>query len=350
MRSGVGEELHHCNGDMHPLRIDVLTLAAHRRQVWVRLLVDRLTAARPDVKVRVLDAEEATVGLGVESKRQQPHVLINRVSDAAAPALAKATVTLLSAAEARGVRVINGSRCYGIGMSKLLHHVMLDGAGLATPRSVVCRRLPPDEETLAGLRFPVLFKPNSGGFGAGIVRLDSEAELKESVAIGAVKMGEDGMCLLQEYVAPARQETFRVWVAGGTVQCGVRIWHSQPDDFGGCMSAACRATQGQKTVHAWRVPTIIEDAVLRVMAACQADCGSIEFLYPEPETSFLPGSGRGAEGVPLFFDVNMLSTLPLPGPGGYLDQEGVWPEGMDPWTDLAHFILEEAKRNKSDND
>lgn len=92
---------------------------------------------------------------------RKPHVLVNRVSDAAAPPLAKATLTLLAAAERTGVRVINGAKAYGTGMSKVLHHVALEGAGLATPRSLMVRALPPPGG-LGGLRFPLLLKPNSG--------------------------------------------------------------------------------------------------------------------------------------------------------------------------------------------
>lgn len=167
------------------------------------------------------------------------------------------------------------------------------------------------------------------------MRLESPGELADATAHGAVEVGADGMALLQEYVAPAGQETFRVWVAGGEVQCGVRIWHSQPGDFGGCMSAACRVGQSQRSVHAWAVPPGVAASVLAVMASCGADCGSVEFLYPEGQLA----------PEPLFFDVNMLSTLPLP--GSFVDQAGVWPPGMDPWDDLARFILREAERQRA---
>lgn len=180
------------------------------------------------------------------------------------------------------------------------------------------------------------FAAHSGGFGAGIVRLESQQELEEAVAAGSIGVGADGMALLQEYVAPAGGETFRVWVADGAVQCAVRIWHRDPGDFGACMSTACQVHQVQRSVHAWAVPPDIATSVVSVMAACGADCGSVEFLYPEHAAL-----RDAAAPEPLFYDVNMMSTLPLP--GGLLDQAGIWDAGMDPWMDLAAFIIREAE-------
>ena len=54
----------------------------------------------------------------------------------------------------------------------------------------------------AGLRFPVLVKPNAGGFGAGIARLDSPDELAASAAAVDAALGEDGVALLEEFMEP----------------------------------------------------------------------------------------------------------------------------------------------------
>lgn len=65
-----------------------------------------------------------------------------------------------------------------------------------------------------------------------------------------------------------------------------------------------------------------------MMGAAQADLGSVELLYPS------------SVGQPLYFDVNMLSTLP--NPAEVDDPHGLWPTGFDPWKEQADFITQKA--------
>ena len=61
---------------------------------------------------------------------------------------------------------------------------------------------------------------------------------------------------------------------------------------------ACVATDA--TVE-WQTPKDIADTISQISSLCQADCGSVEFFYDEKEDG---------EGSPIYFDVNMLSSLP----------------------------------------
>src|ERR1700759_4944508 len=78
-------------------------------------------------------------------------------------------------------RVINGSKAFSIEISKAAQIALLHSLGLAAPRSriVNCAR----QVTAAAQEFgfPILFKPNTGGRGAGIRHFDSASALEDAV-------------------------------------------------------------------------------------------------------------------------------------------------------------------------
>ena len=219
------------------------------------------------------------------------------MSDAAPPADVKVALAALRSCELHGIPVINGTSAYAIGTSKFLHYELFARAGCRTPPYTVVRRSK-DAPALvraaaeARLRYPLLLKPNSGGFGNGIVRVESAAELEalDEASLERAFAG-DGVALLQEYVAPAGGRTFRVWFAEGKVQCGVRV---QPQSFS--FNACVKSVPNEP----WEVPTAIAASVATLATLARAHCGSVEFLYAEAER----------EAVALFFDYNLLSTLP----------------------------------------
>ena len=149
---------------------------------------------------------------------------------------------------------------------------------------------------------------------------------------GDVGLGEEGVALLQDYLEPAGGAVYRVWVAGRRVQCAVQV----VGPGAACMAGACqRGANKQHHIQAWDPPQDVADGVVEAMAACGADCGSVELLYPAAEPR--GGAAEGDAPQPLFFDVNMLSTLPQPGQVD--DPEGLWPDGYDPWAQLAEHML-----------
>ena len=93
------------------------------------------------------------------------------------------------------MRVINGVDCYTIGMSKLLHYSLFELAGLSTPKYRIVRNH--DEITDHNLNYPLLLKPNAGGFGKGIIRLDNPSTIN-----GIEAFENDGIAILQEYIRP----------------------------------------------------------------------------------------------------------------------------------------------------
>ena len=177
-------------------RVVVLTREAHRGGRWVTALAAALADRLRDVDavVEIVCVERAAADaslLPAGGGRPQCALLVNRVSDAAPPATAKAAAALLHCMELHAIPVVNGARCFAIGNSKLLHQQVLSQAGCAVPRSVAValepgadryqRRAALDSAAssllAAGAAFPLLAKPNCGGFGEGVVPMRSLDDL-----------------------------------------------------------------------------------------------------------------------------------------------------------------------------
>jgi hypothetical protein len=164
-------------------------------------------------------------------------------------------------------------------------------------------------EAADGLRFPVVFKPNVGGSGAGIVRFDSPAQL----AAAQFDFGIDGTALLQEFLPASGDSIVRVEVLNGEFLYAIRIW---PDltSFNLCpadicqteaprradFSAACPAeSPGKKKLRIEREdppPEALEGA-LALARAADLDVGGIEYLVND------------RSGEVTYYDINALSNF-----------------------------------------
>ena len=220
--------------------------------------------------------------------------LVNRVSDAAPPAEVKRCMAALRAAELRGVRTVNGLSCYAVGSSKLLHHELFECVGADTPSWLqVSRGDAPAKITsaaaAAGLQYPLLIKPNAGGFGKGIESIASASDLTSAIVDAA--LGEDGLAVIQNFVAPLDGYTYRVYFLDGAVQCAVKVHATAVDGFNACVLSCAE-------LAVWEVPDDVAQHVTAMARTAGANVGSIELLY-------VAESSR-----PQFFDFNLLSTYP----------------------------------------
>ena len=100
----------------------------------------------------------------------------------------------------------------------------------------------------------------------------------------------------------------------------------RPKTEGPGAEAAAASQTAKPVFSAWRVPDDVASDIANIVDISQGDCGSVEFMYDE----------RG--GPPVYFDLNMLSTLPIMD-GSVENAEGVWPPSFDPWSQLAAFIV-----------
>ncbi len=62
-----------------------------------------------------------------------------------------------------------------------------------------------------GCAWPLLWKPNGGGFGKGISAVASMEELRMRADEGCSPSSDDGVVVIQEFIAPRDGADYRVW-------------------------------------------------------------------------------------------------------------------------------------------
>jgi len=281
-------------------------------------------------------------------------VVVNRVSDARAPSLAKFVTTLLAFFEdVLKIDVVNGSKAWRIGMSKSLQGEILEGVcGLEHPRTNVLRSSVKEtngegtklsgKEVLqfmsrsSDLDYPILVEPNSGGFGAGMRAISSETDLWNSEGVFEEFHSNDGVFLLQKMHADAT--FFRVFHIGGKVTCAVQVVKDAEADVASFNSCTCTGKVRLVPVHP--ISKDVCDEVESIAAACGSDLGSVEFLVAgaasNHSTAHLPSEGATRR---LYFDVNMLTTFPTP------TDIGNDPSIGDPELAVAQYIVDRMQNS-----
>ncbi|KAL3778807.1 hypothetical protein HJC23_009840 [Cyclotella cryptica] len=323
--------------------IVILTLKKHEDGVWVQRLLNCLeliaTEENQDskalkVEVRALETwmEEGWI---VSSPNCFDNIaaIVNRVSDAASPSLFKATLALLGAARSFGIPIVNGPETYAMCGNKWCHHMLFSRANLKSPSTLMFwNEDGGNENTMEFIQehiksmnlddgYTLLAKPNSGGFGTGIRKLTMPLQKNDVPAF------EDCITLLQKYEQPRGNKLYRVWFLRGKVQCAVeRELQDDENQFTNACSGSCSL---QRPPRAWRVPMDVKDELEGQLLPLLTDahCGSIEFLYSKEDSTRL------------YFDLNLLSTLPL----NVLNEEGVWEASYDPWMEQAAAVWEIAQ-------
>ncbi|CAB9530334.1 expressed unknown protein [Seminavis robusta] len=212
-----------------------------------------------------------------------------------------------------------------------------------------------------------LIKPNAGGFGAGIERRqvkmmdeqnhagDPRNHTPTSSTIATVQERpipnySDRFVLFQNYVQPKDGKIFRVWFLMGKVQCAVERTVEIPplleastttttttstEEFtSGCVGGVCQRQpkNARPMIQPWSVPEDVrremEEQLLPVLPP-DAHCGSVEFLLAEePSKSEETTNKLVTTYKRLYFDLNLLSTLPV-------EEDQQTP---DPWLQLASAI------------
>lgn len=213
--------------------IVLLTLKKHRDGVWITRLVECLkqlssTKYNNGVVFEVRAIETWMEGGLVVSKCCFDNIagIINRVSDAASPALFKATVAILTIAQSLGVPIVNGPQSYSVCGNKWCHHMLFTQAGLKSPATLSFWNDSSDKSTVESIEMQIksmnlregnsiLVKPNAGGFGAGIKQTTLPLQDHDISAF------EDSITLLQKFEQPLNNKLYRVWFLRGKVQCAV---------------------------------------------------------------------------------------------------------------------------------
>ena len=213
--------------------------------------------------------------------------------------------------EETNVAVVNGTPAYAVEISKALQLDLFRRCGVGYPKARVVNSPSRVLEAAKGLRFPIVFKPNVGGSGAGIVRFDS----MEQLAAATFDFGVDGTALVQEFLTARDQSIVRVEILDNQFLYAIRIW---PDlsSFNLCPADICQVDDapppppadmsacpveapGKKKLRieqAHPSAAAIEGA-LALARAAKLDVGGIEFLVDD------------RTGEIAYYDINALSNF-----------------------------------------
>ncbi len=250
------------------------------------------------------------------------------------------TLGFLDHLEARGVRVINGSRAFRTELSKASQLSLLEKLGLAYPRSRVIHRTSQAAQASEGLRFPVVVKPNIGGSGAGVTRFDAHEQIAAAAVAGELQLGLDSTGLVQEFIPARGGYIVRCEVLDGKFLYAIKV-HTTGETFDLCPADICRTTEGVELnraacaldapksgirVEGYEPPASVVADVERIMAAAGVELGGVEYMLDERESE---------NAVPLYYDINALSNF-------VADGERV--VGFDPFVRLVDWLVLEAEK------
>ncbi len=234
-------------------------------------------------------------------------------------------LALIEQLESRGVCVLNGSRAFRLELSKLAQVSLMRRLAVPHPRTLAFN----DVESLAlrahEIGFPAILKPDQGGSGARMFRVESIEEVAELLETQPELWLPDNLLLLQEYLPhdTASEGIVRLEFLGGELLYAMRVVSG--DSFNLCPSETCnpleRKAEGPGFFAYPEVPPEAVETGRRLFEAAGLDIGGIEYL----ETT---------DGRRVFYDINANSNL----------RPSVAQEfGFDPFERVVDFLLMELE-------
>ena len=217
-------------------------------------------------------------------------------------------LALMRALEARGRRVLNGSRVFALELSKSTQAAVITSLGLSTPRTHTFNDPAALDAVAERIRFPALIKPDQGGSGARIHEVQGLPALRDLVASTPGIWEPDNLLNVQERIAadPARGIVRRELLDGQLLYAMRVVSHGRynlcpapvcnPED---ASAGACDVPSAAPPVEFYPYPEVPAEAVeagLRIASAVGLDVGGIEYL-------------DGLDGRRYFFDINANSNL-----------------------------------------
>jgi hypothetical protein len=250
------------------------------------------------------------------------------------------TLNYLAHLEAKGVRVVNGYRCFAHEISKALQLSNLEKLGLPYPKARVINHPSQALAAAEAIGYPVVIKPNIGGSGAGIERFNTVDELRAAVEANRLYFGIDSTALVQEAFTARDGIITRVEVLGGKYLYAIRI-HITGESFNLCPADICQNTRGEELtriacpvdapksgmkVEGCAPPKQVIEDVERIVALAGVEVGGIEYVFDE------------RTGRQLYYDVNALSNFVA---------DPVRVIGFNPYARLADFLITEAAKHEA---
>jgi glutathione synthase/RimK-type ligase-like ATP-grasp enzyme len=193
-----------------------------------------------------------------------------------------------------GAAIINGPDVLAIDSSKARQLSLIASLGLATPATRVVHRAEDVAAAAESIGFPLVVKANIGGSGAGIVRFDTMAALRDAIGAGELPSSVDGVLLVQDYV-PARDGVItRIETLDRAFLYAIDV--SGGGAFDLCPADACVVGSGIGMAAVQPTPELV-DAAERIARAAGLDVGGVEVMIDD------------RDGVPRFYDINALSNF-----------------------------------------
>ena len=250
------------------------------------------------------------------------------------------TLGFLEHLESRGVKVLNGCKAFASELSKAGQLVLMDKLGLPYPKARVIHRPSQAEAAAAGLRWPIVVKPNIGGSGAGVKRFDGASQLRAAVnadpgSAEALQFGLDSTALVQEFIPAQDAHIVRVEVLNGRFLYAIKV-HITGETFDLCPADICRTTSGTDlnraacaidapksgiTVEAFTPPADAIRDVETIMQHSGIDIGGVEYITDSRDDQRY------------YYDTNALSNFVADGPNVI---------GFDPFVKLVDWLETEA--------
>ena len=307
---------------------------------WYRPLFQQLDARG----VNWVKIHAATHSYDVASHTPEYSLIFNRMSPSAwQRGLGHTifyTLNYLAHLEAQGVRVVNGSRAFTHEISKALQLTLLESLGLPYPRAQVINHPSQAPAAAEKIGYPLVFKPNIGGSGAGIIRFDRPEQLKNAVAENGLDFGIDQAALMQECFTARDSVITRVEVLGGRFLYAIQI-HTTGDTYNLCPADICQSTKGEELTRAacpvdaprnglqvegYNPPRQFIQDVERIMNEAGIEVGGIEYVIDD------------RDGRLLYYDINALSNF-------VADPERI--VGFNPYARLADYLIAEAQAHEA---
>lgn len=240
-------------------------------------------------------------------------------------------LALMEDLEAQGARVLNGSKAFRFELSKIAQARTLARIGVDHPRTFAFNDAAALHRYADRLQFPAIVKPNQGGSGARMFKVESVAEVEQLFADDPGLWAPDNLMLIQEYLEhDARADGIvRLEIMGGELLYAMRV--QSDGGFNLCPSEVCNPVDGEEGMCAMpepdqaappefspfpEVPAEAVESALKIFAAGNLDIGGIEYL----ETP---------DGRRVFYDINANSNLRRPVAEAF---------GFDPFDRVAGWL------------
>lgn len=206
---------------------------------------------------------------------------------------------LLASLEAAGAQVVNGSRSFRLETSKVGQQLLMNNLGVDVPGTHVISSCDAVREILDELVFPLILKPDTGGSGAFVRRIENKKHLLALLDDEEV-FAPGHLMLLQEIVVPADGSIARVEFVDGEFLFAMKV--RPQNTFNLCPAEGCprhpieEGIEPDATFEPWH--DVPEDAVAQareILRAAQLDIGGVEWMDT-------------ADGRRCFIDINATSV------------------------------------------